>query len=441
MELETTRECPDMNKNTETLPEFIPLTISWNLTKRCNLACAHCYIDASAKEKGGGELSPQESIEILRQLAAVNREAVLILTGGEPLLRKDIFELIQQASTHGFWTVLGSHGGLLEEKTAEKLIESGLKGVGVSLDSLSPQVHNRFRGIDKAWEKTVSAISVMRSKQLPFLIETTMTPFNKNELPEMAAFALEKGASALNVFFLVPTGRGANLPDLTSSEYETTLKQLAELQALYAGRLLINAKCAPHYRRVVWELDHTSPFVRTFRGGGCPAGSYYCRITPEGDVTPCPYMPLTVGSLREKSFSEIWKDSPILHDFRKASLGGRCGACEFNLLCGGCRCRAYATTGNYLAEDPSCEYQPGKYKDQLIPFPAEQTYGIAPSSHLTWTEEALLKLNKIPFFARGMVKRGIESIAKSQGNQIIDEELMNKIRESMAGRFPLKPQL
>lgn len=424
--------------NTAGAPPFLPLTISWNLTKRCNLACAHCYIDAGAREKGTGELSAEESIGILHQLAAVNREAVLILTGGEPLLRKDIFDLLEEASRLGFWTVLGSHGGLLDGATADRLIACGLKGVGVSVDSLDPETHNRFRGIKKAWEKTISAIDVMRDKKLPFLIETTVTQSNQSELGELAAFAAEKKAAALNVFFLVPTGRGANLSDLTPDQYESTLTQLARLQNDYSGKLLINAKCAPHYRRVVWELDHGSPFVRTFSGGGCPAGTYYCRITPEGNVTPCPYMPLSVGNLREKNFKAVWETDPVLAEFRTAKLGGRCGDCEFNAMCGGCRCRAYATTGDYLAEDPSCSYEPGKYERESIVFPAEQIYGSRELTAVLWTEEAEARLKKIPFFARGMVKKSIEKLAAQKQISLITEDLMSEIRSQMSGRFPLR---
>lgn len=424
----------------ETAPRFIPLTISWNLTKRCNLACAHCYIDASSREKGIGELSADESMGVLHQLAKVNPEAVLILTGGEPLLRKDIFDLIREASSIGFWTVLGSHGGFLDRRIADKLTDAGLKGVGVSLDSLDPEKHNRFRGIDKSWQNTVAAMDVMREKKLSFLIETTLTKENKSELAGMAAFAQEKGAAALNVFFLVPTGRGADLTDMSPQEYEEALGEMAALQRKYAGKLLINGKCAPHYRRVVWEIDHDSSFVRTFKGGGCPAGTYYCRVTPEGNVTPCPYMPLPVGNVRQKSFEEIWRDSPILRDFREAKLGGRCGSCEFEELCGGCRCRAYAVTGDYLAEDPSCAYQPGSYEGAAIPLAPERTYGFSQpaSGDVRWTEEAEARLKAIPFFARGMVKRAIEAHAKMKGHELITDELMTEMRASMEGRFPFK---
>ena len=253
----------------------------------------------------------------------------------------------------------------------------------------------------------------------------------------MADFAAAKGAAALNVFFLVPTGRGAALTDLSAQDYELALQELAALQKAHAGRLLINAKCAPHYRRVLWEGDRDGVFVRTFQGGGCPAGTYYCRVTPDGDVTPCPYMPLSVGNVRQTSFETLWRDSPVLREFREAKRGGRCGECEFSELCGGCRCRAYAVTGDYLAEDPSCVYQPGRYGKATIPLSAERTYGSSPRQELKWRAEASERMKAIPSFARGMVTGAIESAARKRGLTLVTAELLDELRKNMAGRFPL----
>lgn len=418
-------------------PETLPLTISWNLTQRCNLACAHCYIDAQRGAADPEELSPEEAQDVLRQIARVNPQAVLILTGGEPLLRRDVYDLIGEAARLGFWTVLGSHGGLLDSAVALNLKSRGLKGAGVSLDSLDPAAHNRFRGITRAWENTVSAMDSMRESGLAFLIEMTMTRENRHELSRMADFAVQKGATALNVFFLVPTGRGAKLNDLTAAEYEEVLQELAGLQTKHAGPLFINAKCAPHYRRVLWEKDHESPYVRTFHGGGCPAGTYYCRINPRGEVTPCPYMPVSAGNLRRTPFDELWRNSPLLTEFRQSKRGGRCGECEFSELCGGCRCRAFALTGDYLAEDPSCVYQPGRYSREKIPLPPERTYGAGAELTLSWTEDAQRRLKEVPFFARGIVAKAVEKAAKERGRAVITAEFMLELRQSMTSRFPM----
>lgn len=422
-------------------PAHLPLTVSWNLTRRCNLACAHCYIDATGKDHGTDELGREECFRVLGELAALSPQAFLILTGGEPLLRKDIYDLIRESTSLGFWTVLGSHGGLMDRPVAQRLVESGLKGIGISLDSLEPEKHNRFRGIPKAWENTVAAIDVMRDEGLPFLIEMTLTRSNRTELDAMADFAASKGATALNAFFLVPTGRGAQINDLSPAEYEELFGALAGLQERHAGTLLVNAKCAPHYRRVLWERNHDSPYVRTFRGGGCPAGTYYCRIGPTGDVTPCPYMPLAVGNVRRSPLADIWNESEVLNRLRHDRLGGRCGECEFTELCGGCRCRAYATSGDYLAEDPSCTYEPGRYGGMDIPLPPERTYGsstTADPATMNWTPEAEDRLRNVPFFARGIVRRAVEQAASERGLSVITAQLMTELRERMSSRFPIR---
>ncbi len=353
-------------------------------------------------------------------MAEVNRESVLILTGGEPLLRPDIYDLVGEASALGFWTVLGSHGGLLDERAAERLAAAGLKGVGVSLDSVDAARHDAFRGIPGAWRKTVAALDVMRRRGLSFLIEMTVTRDNRREIATMAECAMGWGAAALNVFFLVPTGRGATVNGLAALETEECLRQIALLQAKLAGGLMLNAKCAPQYRRVLWELDSASPFVRTFRGGGCPAGTYYCRLGPTGDVTPCPYMDLPVGNIRQSSFADIWRSSPVLRSLREEKRGGRCGACEFAEMCGGCRCRAYAVTGDILAEDPGCSYQPGSRGGQPIRLPAEGTYGAAVVGELEWTAGARERLSSVPFFARGMVEKAVEKAALKRGLSRVD---------------------
>jgi len=190
----------------------------------------------------------------------------------------------------------------------------------------------------------------------------------------------------------VRTGRGADLTDITPEQYERVLTYLAKVQTVpplgpggppdpprsggfedpwsapvgRVGDLLIRAKCAPHFRRIIWELDPTSRLLGNYAHGACPAGKYYCRITPDGDVTPCPYMPVSAGNLRRASFADIWRGAPVLEELRERRLGGRCGACEFSKICGGCRCRAYATSGDYLAEDPACAYQPGAHGGQPI---------------------------------------------------------------------------
>ena len=246
----------------------------------------------------------------------------------------------------------------------------------------------------------------------------------------MIDLAGELGARVLNFFFLVRTGRGEGITDITPEQYEQILTYLARVQGLghaegdginqqssvfdrpedpwtvpagQSGGLIIRAKCAPFFRRILYTLDAKSPLLQNYAHGSCPAGKAYCRIMPEGDVTPCPYMPLVAGNLRERSFGDIWQQAEVLQNLREPQLGGRCGACEFAKICGGCRCRAYASYGDYLAEDPACAYQPGEFGGQVITLSDEQTFGFDAPLTVEWSPEAQARLQRLPSFARGMV--------------------------------------
>jgi radical SAM protein with 4Fe4S-binding SPASM domain len=205
-----------------------------------------------------------------------------------------------------------------------------------------------------------------------------------------------------------------------------------------ADGLLIRAKCAPHFRRILWEMNPASPLLRNYAHGSCPAGKYYCRITPGGDVTPCPYMPVAVGNLRESPFDALWRTAPAFERLRDPQLGGRCGACEFSRVCGGCRCRAYATSGDYLAEDPACGYQPGAHGGALIELPATLTFGLPVDYQLTWEPAARERLQAIPSFARGMVVKAVEAYARGRGEHVITAAILADVRSKWGGRF--RPQ-
>ncbi len=437
-------------------------SVSWNLTQRCNLHCAHCYMSAFAGADTTGELSTAECRRIMDDIAQVNPEALLILTGGEPLVRKDIFTLASYASDIGFTVVLGTNGVLLREAEAQRMRQSGIQGASISLDSVDPQRHDAFRRLPGAWEGAVRATKILNAAGLDFSIHTSITTWNVDEMPAMIDLARELGARVLNFFFLVRTGRGADLTDITPEQYERLLTAIVRAQDLGAdaaegqegrlqgsggeedpwsiplgrtGDMIIRAKCAPHLRRILYELDPTSPLLQNYAQGSCPAGKYYCRITPTGEVTPCPYMPVSAGNLREKSFAEIWHNSAPMRDLRDPQLGGKCGRCEFSQICGGCRCRAYATSGNYVAEDPACSYEPGKYNHQLITLPAEHTFGFEPRFTLVWSEAALKRLQRLPSFARGMVAKGVERYATEQGLALITPEIMQEVRASAEQRF------
>jgi radical SAM protein with 4Fe4S-binding SPASM domain len=437
-------------------------TISWNLTQRCNLLCAHCYMSAFTGADASQELSTEECRRVIDEIAQVNPNVFLILTGGEPLLRKDLFDIAAYATEKGFTVVLGTNGVLLRDRQARLMRQHGIQGASISLDSTDPVKHDAFRHLPGAYQGAIRGIEALRTEGLDFSIHTSVTSWNVQEIPAMIDLAKSLGARVLNLFFLVRTGRGQDLTDILPDQYEQLLTYLARVQgvgngdggeaaqvssildrredpwSVSAGRsgdLIIRAKCAPHFRRIIYTLDPTSPLLKNYAHGSCPAGKQYCRIMPEGDITPCPYLPVPAGNLRRQSFSAIWEDGPILKDLRDPHLGGRCGACEFSKICGGCRCRAYATYGDYLAEDPGCSYQPGLFGGQVITLPEEQTFGLEARFTLQWSEAAKDRLSRLPSFARGMVIKGAERYAVEQGIAVITPEVLRAVRERAEARF------
>jgi radical SAM protein with 4Fe4S-binding SPASM domain len=448
---------------------FLPYTISWNLTQRCNQQCAHCYLSAFPHATQTDELTTEECVRVLDEMTEVNPEVLLILTGGEPFLRRDLFDLAGRAVERGFTVVLGTNGFLLREKQAKAMRQHGIQGASISLDSTDAGRHDSFRQFPGSWEGAIRATEVLRAEGLPFSLHMSVTGWNVGEIPAMIDLAQRLGARVLNFFFLVRTGRGEGLTDIPAEEYERVLTFLARAQGVapalahgdrasqglralqggpdlqdpwagelgHAGDLLIRAKCAPFFRRILYALNPGSPLLSNFAEGSCPAGRHYCRIMPNGDVTACPYMPVAGGNLRQTAFGDLWRDANIFQDLRGATLGGRCGSCEFSRICGGCRCRAYATFGDYMAEDPACAYQPGAHGGHVIELPAHQTFGVRVETTLTWTAEAQARLKPIPGFARGMVVAGVERYARDRGIAVITPDLMQEVRQRVAGRVPL----
>ena len=412
--------------------DFRAYSISWNLTKRCNLNCDHCYLDAEFR--GGlrtDELNTEECFKVIDQIAEVNPNAFLILTGGEPLLRPDIYQIIRYAADKKFMVVLGTNGTLINRANALKIKEAGAHGVGISIDSMDSGKHDQFRGVQNAWDQSMEAFNVMNEVGIDFLIQMSVSEMNYKEIPDVVEFAEKIGAVAFNLYFLVCTGRGQGNTDISNKAYEEALKMLYEQQMKYKGRLMINSKCAPQYKRVVYENDPDSVYTRTY-SGGCPAATHYSRISPEGNLTPCPFIAESVGSLKTSTFKDLWENAPLMVELRnRKGLEGKCGTCEFSAMCSGCRARAFAETGNYMATDPSCDYEPGAHGGKEITLKIEDTLGLEVEFHVQWTSEAKDRLDRIPSFARGMVVKGIEKFAEERGIALIDEEVVKKSREEM----------
>lgn len=403
-------------------PAFIaPFLVSWNVTKRCNLRCAHCYLD-STELAGRGEATTAEALSYIDEIASLNPYAMLILTGGEPLLRPDIFELSRHASSRGLTVVLGSNGTLIDNDAAKRLKENLVSGVGISLDSAAPEFHDSFRGSKGAWEASVKAMETLRSNRIDFQVQLTVTRENREEIPALIRLARSAGARAVNLFFLVCTGRGARMTDLTPAEYASVLEYLAGAEEEHRDSIMIRARCAPHFLRIAGERNPGSSLLRGATSG-CIAGRGYMRVSPEGFVTPCPYIPVTEKSPRlgESSLKEICLKDPLFRSLAHPSLKGRCGECEYDDVCGGCRARALAASGDLMGEDTWCDYAPQKKKGKL------RMEGKSPA----WEESALEHLNKVPAFVRPMVKKGIEKYAESNGIGLITVAIMEEIRAKM----------
>jgi len=410
---------------------YVPHVVAWNLTRRCNLECAHCYIAAGPYESAASELETSECLRIVDELLAVSPAPMLILSGGEPLLRHDLTEIAAYASQRGATVVVGTNGTLLSDERIAALKAAGVRGIAVSIDSLRPSYHDNFRHGKGSLEDTIAALGRLRAQQLDFVIQTTATKGNRAELERVAQWSAEQGAVAFNCYFLVATGRGTGLSDLAPAEYEAVLADLARWQRQYRGQMMIRAKCAPHFMRHVHRADPDSPILN-YRTR-CPCGTQYCRITPDGKLTPCPYLPEIAGDLRSQSFGEIWRGSPLFRRLREGTLGGKCGRCEYQKLCGGCRARAFALEGDVMAADPSCAYEPAGAA--VIEPQREVSYGEEFAPLLAWSAAARARLERIPSFVRGVVAKRVEDWARARGLHEITPELLGEIRNAMPVDF------
>ena len=408
-----------------------PFLVALNLTRRCNLRCAHCYLDAGTRRHGGhDELRTDEIKALLERIAALSDETMVVMTGGEPLLRPDIFELVRHATGLGLMTVAGTNGTLLDDPRVAALQEAGVKAVGISLDSLDPSYHDAFRGVPGSWNRTVSGIDACRRAGLMFQLHFSVTDDNADELDDMIVFARSVGATVLNVFFLVCTGRGQKVTNVSLGVYDRVLRRVAEA-ARDERELVVRARCAPHFKRLALEMEPPLFLTRTaeYEAGGCLAGTRYCRVTPTGEVTPCPYMEVSAGSIRERDFVDLWRDAPLFARLRQPRLEGRCGACEYAKLCGGCRARPLARHGNMMGEDFLCGYEPD---GGAVIEPMPDT-----GPTVAWSPEAEERLRHVPPFVRRFVRRRTEDFVRERGETMVMREHLDALarrRFGAAGR-------
>lgn len=325
------------------------MIISWNSTNQCNMYCDHCYRDAGAK--AAEELSTQEAKEMLQEIAKAGFK-IMIFSGGEPLMRPDLFELVACAKDLGLRPVLGTNGTLITLEAAQKLKEAGLMGAGISLDSLKKKRHDELRRYDGAYQEAIRGMMNCREAGLPFQIHTTVFDWNQGELEAITDFAIEIGAVAHHFFFLVPTGRAVNIEEesLRAEAYEEVLTRIMRKQQEVSIEL--KPTCAPQFIRIAKEMGMELRFQR-----GCLAGTHYCIISPKGDVQPCAYLNIPLGNVREVPFSELWQSHPVFKELRTLDYKGGCGSCKYKKACGGCRARAYFYHDqDYMSEEPWCLY-------------------------------------------------------------------------------------
>lgn len=338
--------------------------VAWEITRNCNLSCIHCRA-AATNGPYTGELDTPSAMALVDEIAETG-SPIIILTGGEPLMREDIFEIAAYGTEKGLRMVMAPNGTLVTEENAKKLKDSGIKRISVSLDAASAQKHDAFRGVEGAFAGALNGIRYAKGAGLEFQVNTTITKTNLKEIPKILELAQNLGAAAHHIFLLVPTGRGKYIinQEISAKEYEETLNWFYDQREKTS--LQLKATCAPHYYRILRQRAKEEGKSVTYETHGldavtrgCLGGTAFCFISHRGVVQPCGFLDVHCGDVTKAPFSEIWQHSEVFRNLRNyKNLKGKCGVCEYRAVCGGCRARAYEATGDYLAEEPLCSYFP-----------------------------------------------------------------------------------
>jgi radical SAM protein with 4Fe4S-binding SPASM domain len=384
-----------------------PRLVFWEVTKGCNLRCLHCR--ATATELSSPlDLPTAKALELIEQVSRY-AQPILILSGGEPLFRADIFELARFGTACGLRVALATNGTLVTKEVARQIVDAGVRRVSISLDGANAATHDAFRGLPGAFDAALRGLRNLRELGMSLQINMTIARHNAHQLPEVLDLAKSLGADALHTFLLVPVGCGVDIAAeqmVPAEEYEQILNWFYD--RAQEGGIELKATCAPHYFRVMRQRRAaerraasstaeaiTAPAPAPDNGAigpteiampgptgvalhthtkvtgkddpgelhamtkGCLAGTGVCFISHQGEVYPCGYLPVLAGDLRCQSFAEIWEQSAVFQQLRDPqNLKGKCGRCEFRNICMGCRARAYAASGDYLDEEPFCIYEP-----------------------------------------------------------------------------------
>lgn len=355
--------------------EFEPRWIAWEITRRCNLKCVHCRSSSEFEAHGHPDFSFEEAKRVLDDISSYAKP-VIVLSGGEPLIRKDVFDIARYGTDKGLRMCLATNGTLVTESVCKKIKESGIRIVSLSLDGSTDEVHDNFRNQKGAFKGITNAARLFKEHGIEFIINSSFTKRNQEEIPRVYKLAKELGATAWYMFMIVPTGRAEDIMGelISKEDYEEILEWHYEMEKNEPD-MLVRPTCAPHYYRVVLQKakeEGGGVKRRTLKfstGGakGCIAGQLICLIDVDGNVLPCSYFPKPAGNIRERSFKDIWENSELFKELRDfKGYKGKCGSCEYINVCGGCRARAYSIYGDYLAEEPFCGYVPVKMKKSQI---------------------------------------------------------------------------
>lgn len=343
-----------------------PRLVAWETTRRCPMKCRHCR-GAARDEDYEGELTSAEAKLLIGNIASFAKP-ILILTGGEPMFREDVYELARFATDAGLRVVMSPCGPLITPETAIKIKESGIQRISVSIDGATAATHDEFRGVPGAFDAAIEGIRHAKEAGVEFQINTTVTKHNLTELPAILDLAMELGAAAFNPFLLVPTGRGKAIAELeiTPAEYERTLNWVYEKSL--GLEIQFKPTCAPHYYRIYRQREEKAGRKVTPQSHGlfamtkgCMGGQGFVFVSYRGILQPCGFLDLNCGDLREADFDfrKLYETSPQFLALRDPDrYRGKCGVCEYARYCGGCRARAFAATGDYLDEEPYCVYSP-----------------------------------------------------------------------------------
>ncbi|MFB6113415.1 MAG: TIGR04053 family radical SAM/SPASM domain-containing protein [Halodesulfurarchaeum sp.] len=346
-----------------------PFVLIWEVTQACNLQCEHCRADAQP-ERHPAELDTTEGKELLDAASAFGDGQLVVLSGGDPLKRDDLPELIRHGTDRDLRMTLTPSGtSSLTPDTIDELADAGVERIALSLDGSSAERHDSFRGENGSFDQTVSAAQYIRDRNIPLQVNTTVTEETVSDLPQIADLTEELGAILWSVFFLVPIGRGRVLDPITPETSDRVMRWLLE----QSDRRPYGIKTteAPHYRRVARKTDRSgtgqaNPMDSIGRRTGIRAGDGFAFVSHTGEVFPSGFLPVSAGNVRRESIVDLYRNSDLFEGLRNEDdYRGKCGACEYRHVCGGSRSRAFAYTGDPLESDPLCPYVPDGYDGPL----------------------------------------------------------------------------